>query len=75
MRPLSDLGSRNGTFINGKRVLSQMQIITGDAIDLGKCRFVIDLGDRPEGAIQIPDATDPLAVTKKIAMKEPRSKD
>jgi pSer/pThr/pTyr-binding forkhead associated (FHA) protein len=70
---VSDLGSRNGTFINGKRVLSQLPIITGDALDLGKCRFVVDLGDRPEGALNIPDATDPLATTKKIEMKHPKS--
>src|SRR5438105_4228374 len=57
---LSDLGSRNGTFVNGKRVLSQMPIISGDAIDLGKCHFLVDLGDTPEGVGNVPEAIDPL---------------
>jgi pSer/pThr/pTyr-binding forkhead associated (FHA) protein len=66
---LSDLGSSNGTFVNDKRVLSQMTLSSGDEIRLGKCRFVVDLGDNPEGASRVPDATDPLAVTRKIDPK------
>jgi pSer/pThr/pTyr-binding forkhead associated (FHA) protein len=63
---LSDLGSSNGTFVNGKRVLSQVTLNSGDEIGLGKCRFLVDLGDKPEGVYQLPDGTDPLAVTRKI---------
>src|ERR1700693_3456135 len=44
---LSDLGSRNGTFVNGKRVLSQVALVSSDVIGLGKCRFLVDLGDVP----------------------------
>jgi predicted component of type VI protein secretion system len=42
---LSDLGSSNGTFVNDKRVRSQVALHTGDEIRVGSCRFVIDLGD------------------------------
>src|SRR5437016_14161790 len=46
---LSDLGSSNGTYVNGKRVLSQVTLASADEIRLGKCRFLVDLGDKPEG--------------------------
>ncbi len=66
---LCDLGSSNGTFVNGKRVLSQVALASGDEITMGKCRFVVDLGDRPEGVIPNPEA-DPLAQTRKLNTKE-----
>jgi pSer/pThr/pTyr-binding forkhead associated (FHA) protein len=45
---LVDLGSSNGTFLNGTRVRSQAELKTGDEIRLDKYAFVIDLGDQPE---------------------------
>src|ERR1700693_2597180 len=67
---LSDLGSSNGTFVNGKRVLSQVALVSGDEIRLAKCRFLVDLGDKPEGVFKIPTAPDPLADTRKLNVKE-----
>jgi pSer/pThr/pTyr-binding forkhead associated (FHA) protein len=67
---LSDLGSSNGTFVNDKRVLSQTALVSGDEIRLGKCRFLVDLGDKPEGVYKVPSSTDSLAVTRKLNMKE-----
>lgn len=69
---LSDLGSSNGTYVNGQRVLSQITLRSGDEIRLGKCRFLVDLGDRPEGVYKEQDAADPLAVTRKLDPKERR---
>ncbi len=66
---LSDLGSSNGTFVNSKRVLSQVALASGDEICLGKCRFFVDLGDRSEGVHKLPDKSDPLAVTRKMNVK------
>lgn len=66
---LSDLGSSNGTFVNGKRMLSQTALSSGDEIQVGKCRFLVDLGDKPGGVYQVSDTTDPLAVTRKIDPK------
>ena len=66
---LCDLGSSNGTFLNGKRVLSQVGLASGDEIVMGKCRFVVDLGDKPQGVLQTPDS-DPLAQTRKLNTKE-----
>jgi len=36
---------------------------------MGKCRFVVDLGDKPQGVLQTPDS-DPLAQTRKLNTKE-----
>ena len=35
---LRDLGSSNGTFVNGRRVL-EAEVAAGDEIELGACRF------------------------------------
>ena len=45
---IGDLGSSNGTYVNGVRVLSEAALHTGDLIRLGPCNFVIDLGDDPQ---------------------------
>ena len=42
---LMDLGSSNGTFVNGSRVISQTALKSGDEITLGDFRFHLDLGD------------------------------
>lgn len=63
---ISDLGSSNGTFINGHRLLSQTPIATGDEIRLGPFRYVVDLGDNPD--FQLPEliSADPLAATRTL---------
>ena len=38
-----DLGSSNGTYLNGQRVRSQAALHSGDEIAVGPCRFVFDL--------------------------------
>jgi pSer/pThr/pTyr-binding forkhead associated (FHA) protein len=43
---LTDLGSSNGTYVNGQRVRSQTVLHTGDVIRIGDREFVVDLGDR-----------------------------
>jgi predicted component of type VI protein secretion system len=64
---LVDLGSSNGTFVNGQRVLSQMSLQTGDEISLGPCRYLIDLGDDPKWAEQFQlNDVDPTAVTARL---------
>ena len=36
---IEDLGSRNGTFVNGKQVVEKVQIKPGDAVQFGDVRF------------------------------------
>jgi signal transduction histidine kinase/CheY-like chemotaxis protein len=62
---LQDLGSRNGSFVNGRRVSSQI-LSPGDRIRLGSAllRFV-ELGKDPSSAMEL------LAVTSSIEPEEP----
>ena len=62
----SDLGSSNGTYINGHRLLSQVKLNTGDEIIIGGSRYVVDLGDNPD--FQLPDCigADPQAATRTL---------
>src|SRR4051794_27562312 len=62
---VSDLGSSNGTFVNGHRLVSQAQLKTGDELQLGPCRFVCDLGDEPD--FQVPgSASGDQATTRML---------
>ena len=42
---IEDLGSSNGTLLNGNRVRSASPLHSGDLIQMGESRFVVDLGD------------------------------
>jgi pSer/pThr/pTyr-binding forkhead associated (FHA) protein len=42
---LTDLGSANGTFVNGNRVRSQTALQSGDWISLGTRNFVLETSD------------------------------
>ena len=39
---LRDLGSSNGTFLNGRRVTTAIEIRRGDAIDIGTTRLIVE---------------------------------
>ena len=47
---LSDLGSSNGTFLNGNRLRSQATLQDGDELRIGRHRFRVEIGDR-EGVL------------------------
>src|SRR5438552_18547683 len=69
---LSDLGSSNGTFVNGQRVLSQVPLKSGDEIQVGsKYHFIVDLGDGAGNVL--PNAIDAQAMTRKLNRGEKRS--
>jgi len=63
---LTDLGSANGTFVNGQRLRSQTVVRHGDEIAVGDFRFVLEL----EGASGIrwgPESgTAPEAPTRRV---------
>ena len=68
---LVDLGSSNGTYLNGTRVLSQTVLHTGDEIRVGAFRYVVDLGDDPDWAEQyLRNDVDPKAVTSRLPPQE-----
>ncbi|MGH6823121.1 MAG: FHA domain-containing protein, partial [Methylocella sp.] len=46
---LADLGSNNGTFLNGERITEEVELLPEDSIELGKngLRFIFDVQPRP----------------------------
>jgi pSer/pThr/pTyr-binding forkhead associated (FHA) protein len=62
---VSDLGSSNGTFLNGQRIISQAPLHTGDVLRIGLSQFDVDLGDRPAHEPN-PTRVDPAARTWRI---------
>ncbi|HWP44850.1 MAG TPA: FHA domain-containing protein, partial [Blastocatellia bacterium] len=55
-----DLGSRNGTFVNGERINEPHRLNHGDVIGLGLSKLTFRLRDHSEtGAIQITDIAAP----------------
>ncbi len=64
---LADLGSSNGTYLNGTRVLSQTALQTGDEIRIGAARYLVDRGDDPDWAEKhLQNDVDPRAVTSRL---------
>lgn len=64
---IADLGSANGTYVNGTRALSQTTLRTGDEVALGPCSFVVDLGDDPQWSERfMPTDIDPVATTSRV---------
>ncbi len=49
---LEDLGSCNGTFVNGRRVQGSMRLRHGDEIEIGASRFRMDLADEAVAAME-----------------------
>lgn len=54
---LRDLGSRNGTFLNGKRIEEQV-LKPGDSIKIGPVEFAMQIDGQPEKVTAAPDQTD-----------------
>jgi len=63
---VSDLGSSNGTYVNGQRVRSQTLLLNGDELRVASFRFVLEL-NRPDGITWYSDpGVDPNANTFKL---------
>jgi pSer/pThr/pTyr-binding forkhead associated (FHA) protein len=62
---LLDLGSANGTYLNGRRVRSQSVLASGDQIALGTHSYVVLLGDDEPPSAEAPEI-DPLRVTRRV---------
>ncbi len=60
-----DLGSSNGTFVNGQRIRSSSPLRSGDELKVGASAFLVDLGDASGINLNVPDV-DPLAGTMKL---------
>jgi pSer/pThr/pTyr-binding forkhead associated (FHA) protein len=68
---VTDLGSSNGTYVNGTRVLSQTVLHTGDEIRVGPCNFVVDMHDNPYAIEKLfRGEVDPKAITSRVPPQE-----
>lgn len=57
-----DLGSTNGTFVNGERLRGEVMLNTGDRVTVGKLEFEVAIGDavsRKPAAVAVGAASDP----------------
>jgi pSer/pThr/pTyr-binding forkhead associated (FHA) protein len=63
---LLDLGSSNGTYLNGQRVRSQADLHHGDELQVGICHFVVELGDEATVSLDPVPGSDPIATTMKL---------
>jgi pSer/pThr/pTyr-binding forkhead associated (FHA) protein len=61
---LLDLGSSNGTYLNGQRVRSQAALHSGDDLAIGNCHFLVDLGDNEAANLESLDANAGAATLK-----------
>ena len=57
---LRDLGSRNGTLVNGKKIETKTELKTGDEIQFGPLSFQVQIIDQA-GKVVKPKATTPAA--------------
>ena len=69
---LVDLGSSNGTYVNGQRVVSQATLQSGFEVRVAHYRFLVDLGDLPEETWKSWLGEDPAMVTRKMKPAEKR---
>jgi pSer/pThr/pTyr-binding forkhead associated (FHA) protein len=60
---IEDLGSANGTMLNGQRVRSQTPLRSGDLLQVGESQFVVDLGDLGWAELGLDTVADPAAAT------------
>jgi pSer/pThr/pTyr-binding forkhead associated (FHA) protein len=47
---LEDLGSTNGTFVNGKKVAARTTLSDGDKLTVGRVQFVVNSEQRDPGS-------------------------
>ena len=60
---VEDLGSANGTYLNGQRVRSTSVLHTGDLLQIGECQLIVDLGDGRLAEMGLDTVADPAAAT------------
>jgi len=67
-----DLGSYNGTYVNGTKIHEECELFRGDVLKVGRTRVFVDFGDEPRDGLQIhaPNLEQHSAV-KPVARSKP----
>jgi pSer/pThr/pTyr-binding forkhead associated (FHA) protein len=68
---LMDLGSQNGTLCNGQRVRSQIELKSGDVLQVGTCRLEIDLGDGNAATVRRAASLSSTVIRRPLPKDEP----
>jgi hypothetical protein len=70
---VEDLGSTNGTFVNGQRVTSPLLLYHGDTVEMGKSTRLVFLGANPAEELTRPitATAPPSAKTSRVPDYEP----
>jgi pSer/pThr/pTyr-binding forkhead associated (FHA) protein len=63
---LIDLGSSNGTYLNGNRVRSQATLSSGDLLAVGAFSFIVLLGDQTWTDLAGKGLSNSMSVTQKV---------
>ena len=64
---LRDLGSVNGTFLNGQKIRQEEIVRPGDSIDVGPVNFVVEYELTPEALSQLHSLNDDVDVLAALA--------
>ena len=64
---IRDLGSANGTFVNGNRLSEERALIDGDILQLGPVVFQVDLSDEGDGPISGRSPVIPAGIKDALA--------
>jgi predicted component of type VI protein secretion system len=67
---LRDLGSTNGTLVNGERLHGEVMLNSGDRVRVGKLEFEVAVGDEVQTAVAVPDAADASDPTDSFELGE-----
>jgi pSer/pThr/pTyr-binding forkhead associated (FHA) protein len=64
---VEDLGSRHGTFVNGKRISHRMKLHIGDRIDIGHTVLKLSEGEGTEAERMLPEVPSGQVNTQEIS--------
>lgn len=65
-----DLGSKNGTYVNGQRVRTEMQLRDGDRLLVGVLEFIVRLGEAPKAKPKVETVKEAVARTASASSTE-----
>lgn len=72
---IRDLGSRWGTYVNGKRLENETVVKPGDYMRIGPLTFVIQIDGKPEKIVPPPVAKKPAKPQKTESKPKPSAAD
>ena len=66
---IRDLGGKNGTFLNGRRIAGEVELRSGDLLRIGPVAFEVRIAEEPSDAGEEPSAPAPTSQIEASATK------